>query len=357
MNSIQEPTTVSFWDLDDIYVADSCEPLKAAAAAGEVQLEALARGHYPGYLLPDDTVDGVRTLGFWDAAKDQDWGLEWHRNEGIELTYVAKGNIDFSVDDQIWQLNAGHLTVTRPWQRHRVGAPNVRASNLHWLIIDVGVRRPNQAWHWPEWVALAPQDLARLTTLLQQNEQAAWIASPALRDSFVAATAQVSEHGGWLESDLRIRISSLLLELLRMLESADIDLDVSLTAPQRGVRLFLEELEEHLDQRWTLQRMAVSCSMGRTQFTKHCQELTNLSPIEFLTHARLQHAKRLLETSACSITDIAAQCGFETPQYFATRFRKFIGISPAAYRAARAGTPDSDPSIPRDGDGQPGARA
>lgn len=335
MNALHEPLPVSFTDLDAIYFADSCDPLAAASDAGLVELNALARGHYPGHPLDDGAVEGVRTLGFWNAPQDQPWGLDWHRNEGIELTYVAKGNVGFAMDAGSWQLHAGHLTVTRPWQRHRVGDPNVNASNLHWLIIDVGVRRPNQTWQWPSWVALAPQDLARLTTLLQHNEHPVWTASPALGNAFVAATALVTDRGAGSESDRRIRISALLLELLRTLESENMKLDDSLTAPQRGVRLFLEDLEDHLDRRWTLQSMASSCSMGRTQFTRHCQELTNMTPIEFLTHARIKRAKILLETTTNSVTDVADMCGFETPQYFATRFRRVVGAPPAAYRAAQ----------------------
>jgi len=54
--------------------------------------------------------------------------------------------------------------------------PMVDPSRPHWLILDVGVRRPNHRWVWPSWVALAPDDLARLTRLLQYNENPVWTA-------------------------------------------------------------------------------------------------------------------------------------------------------------------------------------
>jgi len=332
LNLSRDTAPVTFEDLDATYYADSCEPLRAAADAGEVSLQALARGHYPGRPLAAGAVDGLRTLGFWDAAQDQSWGLGWHRNEGIELTYVAKGQVAFAVDERSWDLHAGHVTVTRPWQRHRVGNPHVQASNLQWLIIDVGVRRPNQVWKWPDWTALAPRDLERLTKLLQHNEHAVWVASPALGAAFAAASALVTEDGPGSESDLRIRISALLLELFRTLELENMQLDDSLTKPQRGVRLFLEDLHEHLSHRWTVTSMASSCSMGRTQFTRYCQELTNMAPVEYLSHLRIKRAKALLESSDLSITDVAMLCGFETPQYFATRFRAIAGLPPARYR-------------------------
>ena len=53
------------------------------------------------------------------------WGLDWHRNEGIEFTWLEQGTLPFATDDVETVLRPGDLTITRPWQRHRVGAPHV----------------------------------------------------------------------------------------------------------------------------------------------------------------------------------------------------------------------------------------
>lgn len=334
MNPSRRTQDVVFTAMDEIYLADSCVPLADAADAGRVRLDALARGHYPGRPLPERQLEGLRTIGYWDASTDQDWGLDWHRNEGIEITYVASGNVEFAVDETSWDLHAGDVTVTRPWQRHRVGDPDVTASNLQWLILDVGVRRPNQVWAWPDWIALTPDDLARLTQLLQHNEHAVWKGNEDLSRAFARAI-QAIRRDEPRESELRILISALLLELLRTLEEHRVELDDTLTTPKRGVRLFLRDLESQVDHRWTLQTMADACSMGRTQFSRHCQDLTNMTPIEYLNHLRLSRGSRLLTESDLSVTDIAYCCGFETPQYFATRFRKAFAVSPAAFRARK----------------------
>lgn len=72
--------------------------------------------------------------------------------------------------------------------------------------------------------------------------------------------------------------------------------------------------------------------MGRTQFTQHCRDLTNSSPMEVLNDLRLSRAAELLTGTASPVTDIAQICGFGTSQYFATRFRTRYGQSPTAYR-------------------------
>lgn len=322
--------------LDDdgaIYHADSCDALVEAVGSGSVALHALARGQYPGSRLPAAAVTEIRTIGYWDAATPQQWGLGWHRNEGIEISYLAHGSIEFSVNGEDWQLQPGQVTITRPWQRHRVGNPNVGPSQLHWLILDVGVRRPHQVWHWPDWIALTDTDLARLTDLLQHNECGVWPGSEGLARSFErAANLTRCQVGPYFESDAQLAVSEMLLELLKMLETHVIDLDASLSAPRRGVAVFLADLGDQLGRPWSVAAMAKACGMGRTQFTQHCRDLTNSSPMELLNDLRLSRAAELLVGTSMPVTDIAQICGFGTSQYFATRFRSRYGQSPTAHR-------------------------
>ena len=37
--------------------------------------------------------------------------------------------------------------------------PNIGFCKLHWFIIDLGVRKPQQEWVWPDWVILSIDDL------------------------------------------------------------------------------------------------------------------------------------------------------------------------------------------------------
>ena len=87
-----------------IYHANTCDPLTAAAAKGEIKVEAISRGTYPGERLAKSQLPGLCSLGYWDIRKKQNWGLDWHRNEGIEIFYVASGTIEFFVDIKRWHF-------------------------------------------------------------------------------------------------------------------------------------------------------------------------------------------------------------------------------------------------------------
>jgi AraC family L-rhamnose operon regulatory protein RhaS len=326
-----------FRDHDETYRADSCRPLAQAADSGALQLKAMCQGHYPGKLLPPQSLPGLKMIGFWDAPDQQDWGLSWHYNEGIELALLETGSLDFAVDGREYLLRPDDVTLARPWQRHSIGKPLVSASRLHWIILDVGVRRPNQEWKWPSWLLLSKRDLDELTNILRHSEQSVYRAIPGIRECFLQiAAAIVSDRDGSCVSHIAIRVNDLFLHLLEGLRRKQVRLDQSLSSTRRTIDLFLVDLKshpEHLSIDWTVEEMASNCGLRVTQFVHHVRCLTNMSPLQYLNHCRLDQAAKVLRTNReKAITALALECGFSSSQYFATVFARRFGCAPSAFR-------------------------
>jgi AraC-like DNA-binding protein len=322
------------------YHADRCLPLVRAVEKGEIRLEALARRGYPGRPMPARMLPEVSTLGYWDAHHEQSWGLDWHRNEGIELTYLARGRLSFAVDGNGCSvMESGTLTITRPWQQHRVGNPRIEASKLLWLILDVGVRQPNQPWQWPSWLVLSGNDRQTLTNLLRHNEQPVWQGSTELDRCFqqLAMLAGTPRPASML-SRFQLHLNELFVVLLELLLSRQPALDPRLSSSRRTVDLFLRSLSEQIERPWTLDGMANDCGLGRTRFADYCLQLTNVTPMEYLANGRIEAACRMLvQLPHRSITEIAFACGFCSSQYFSTQFHEKIGVTPREYRQRELG--------------------
>jgi AraC-like DNA-binding protein len=320
-----------FHDGEQGYYADTCEPLKQAATAGEVALHAWGRARYPGAPLPANRLPEVRSVGVWDAPGKPAWGLTRHCNEGIEFAYLERGSTAFEVDGGKWLLRKGHLTITRPWQFHAVGDPAIGASRLTWLILDVGVRRPNQTWCWPAWLLCSPEELLKLTRLLSQNEQPVWQASAEIEHWFVklATLLEIGEEPAAAESKLKLYVNGLLLAVLEMFTNERIPLDAYLSSSQRAVQMFLQALPDYAGHDWGLATMAAQSGLSRTQFSAYCKELTGLTPLQYLLRCRVEQAAQLLaERPELSITDIAFACGFNSSQYLPPSF----AAQPVAHR-------------------------
>ncbi|WP_044251336.1 helix-turn-helix transcriptional regulator [Rhodopirellula sp. SWK7] len=328
----------TFSDPERTHWADSCRPLSDAAEHGMIEFHTLVHGHYPGRTLPEDVLPGLKTVGFWDSMGNQNWGLDWHCNEGIELALLERGSLDFSASGKQTKLLPGDLTLTRPWQKHRVGAPNVRPSRLHWFIIDLEVRRPHQEWRWPHWIVLAPADLKELTTFLRHNDQTVWRDAAEVRRCFtrIADVIQNDATGTGL-SWLTVLLNELLIHMLDLIRSQDAPIDKSLATPERTVELFLDDLRSEPRQlrlKWSVRLMAHSCGLGVTRFTDHCRDQTEYTPMQYLNRLRLEFATQLMrDHPEMTNAKLADSCGFRSASYFATAFRKQFGCTPHQFSA------------------------
>ena len=227
-----------------------------------------------------------------------------------------------------------NLTVTRPWEIHKVGGPVIGMGKFYWIILDLNVRRPHQNWSWPDWIILAPKDLEKLTNILRQNEKFCWKADKRILDCFQRIGKAVdSDNQGSNASKIRLLVNNLLLFILDLVAVEEVQLDEKLMDSSRSVQLFLKELNVNLSENWTVEKMAKSSGVGLTRFTFHCRQLTNLTPMKYLMLKRLEMSKQLLlEHPEMNISDVAYQCGFSTSQYFATMFKKQEKCTPVAYR-------------------------
>jgi AraC family L-rhamnose operon regulatory protein RhaS len=261
--------------------------------------------------------------------------LDWHRNEGIELTMLESGSLHFAVDDQEFPLTPGDLTITRPWQPHRVGNPYVGPGRLHFLILDVGVRRPHQNWRWPPWLVLTPADLRQLTTFLRQVERPVWHVESEIRRCYRQIGQAVEEEN---LSRVAVFLNELFILLLDRFRREKVPLDESLSSARRTVELFWNDLRQdgrQLGLEWTVAGMARRCGMGVTHFIHQTKQLVNETPSNYLTRCRLEAAAKLLrEAPEASVTEIALRMGFGSSQYFATQFRRQFERTPSEFRRA-----------------------
>ena len=57
-----------------------------------------------------------------------------------------------------------------------------------------------------------------------------------------------------------------------------------------------------------------------------------ISLITYLNTIKIRNACRMIKEGCSNLTEVAMQCGFNSPSYFCKVFKKEIGISPTDYR-------------------------
>ena len=79
-------------------------------------------------------------------------------------------------------------------------------------------------------------------------------------------------------------------------------------------------------------------SRSRSFFNK---KITSKSVSDYINEVRIEKAKKLLETSNASISEIVEQTGFSSSNYFYIYFKKTNGVTPNEYKQ-RIGMREAD---------------
>lgn len=99
-----------------------------------------------------------------------------------------------------------------------------------------------------------------------------------------------------------------------------------------NLKLMIGYIQQSYPDKLTLNDIAASGNVCRSNCCKIFKQLLGKSPITYLTEYRLEKSIRLLKNSNASITEIALLCGFSNSSYFTETFRKVIGCTPSQYR-------------------------
>ena len=94
-------------------------------------------------------------------------------------------------------------------------------------------------------------------------------------------------------------------------------------------------IQQHYQENLTIDTIAASASISRSECFRCFKRAINKKPIEFLTEFRIERAANLLLYSEMSIAEICYRCGFSSPSYFGKVFRSIAGSTPRAYRQTK----------------------
>lgn len=110
-------------------------------------------------------------------------------------------------------------------------------------------------------------------------------------------------------------------------------LDSPVDRYERGpISVVLERAQQRIQQPISISEMARWAAMSERTFIRRFGAATGMSPGDWITQARVQRAKDLLERSSLAMEQVASRAGLGTAATMRHHFRRRIGLSPAEYR-------------------------
>jgi AraC family transcriptional regulator, transcriptional activator FtrA len=101
---------------------------------------------------------------------------------------------------------------------------------------------------------------------------------------------------------------------------------------RKSIAALMEAVRRRLDEPWRIAELARHIAMSERTFMRRFRAAAGMSPADWITRARIDRAREMLETTSLSVDRIAERCGLGTAMTLRHHFRKKVGVSPGDYR-------------------------
>jgi AraC-like DNA-binding protein len=275
--------------------------------------------YYPKTILPE-----IPVLGWQRFGQATPGGARPSKLQTFEICYVDSGSVEWWIDNTLFEAGAKSLFINKPGEWHGGESGFVQPCEMYFL----------QFMFPPE--GKLP-GLARDTRCnLQKHFES-------IRGPF-SASAEIKFFFDLLLKEQRTPQ----LHSLTLARAAFHQLLISTVRDYQqqgqpkyseGIRQSLVWIQQHLEHDLYTEDLAQGAAMSVAQFYKRFTLEVGLTPNDYHVHQRIIAAKHALRNTSQSITEIALQLGMSSSQYFATVFKKIVGITPTDYRALRHNQP------------------
>ena len=142
-------------------------------------------------------------------------------------------------------------------------------------------------------------------------------------------------------SDLYIQKAEIMqdvLSLTRLNAQMVLDFTKRVEAEKCGVhntklvRKAREYVMAHIGEAITTDALAKTCGLNRTYLCRVFSEETGMTVGQYVTAIKMEEAKRLMDITPKSISEIADYLGYSSQSHFQRVFKKTLGMTPGEYR-------------------------
>lgn len=267
---------------------------------------------------------GMVVLGKYNYTRAEK-SLADHSHENmIEICYLNKGSQRFHVNQKQYPVKGGEVFINFPGEVHGTGEYPEEKGLLYWLILRVsekeihGKRKDPLAW-------LCSVLIKKKIRHFKGDHQLQHL----LEEIFVIFTQ--TKDPTMKRIQVNILVQTFLLKLLECIDKRDLQIH-----NERFTKV-LTYIDQHLTDSLSIAALADKMNLSESRFKSLFKELTGFTPGDYVQRQRVALALvRIRENPSLSITDLAYELNFSSPQYFSHVIKKYTGTPPHCLKT-RAG--------------------
>lgn len=253
--------------------------------------------------------------------------FHWHSY--FEITYVQKGQGNYFVNGQEYEMDEGDIIIFNNVEPH---GWNLVGDDMHLLVMIFS----------PEFVAekLSVFDSEYLKPFVERGsnfknrigreEPVSHEIRKAIREIYQEWEEQREGYPLMIKANI-LRILTMLIRAYQDESKSDEMLKEKKNAMKRLEQAF-SYIDEHYCEKITLEEVAASVYMSSNYFSTYFRKVTSISFSEYVTRLRIRHARELLRDQEKSVTEAALECGFNNISNFYRLYKKHVGKPPRDHK-------------------------
>lgn len=109
------------------------------------------------------------------------------------------------------------------------------------------------------------------------------------------------------------------------------------------LRKITSVIESNLsDTNFSVDSLAKAMNMSKSTLTRKMKTSTDMTPLEYIRHIKMRHAKAMLSDKGRNISDVAFALGYDNSKYFTHNFKNTFGMTPSEYQKSSVNKEDTD---------------
>ena len=235
-----------------------------------------------------------------------------NRSQGRQdyyLMYMLQGELEARAENAQMKLGAGDLIFFPPEKGYMYQLTRPEKMVYLWIHFTGGACK--------ERLAELGLEMCRVYHPIHGDE---------LEEEIEALHRLLISRPPFYEQEGNARLELLLAHFARYVQPQEVHI------PPDRLQRSLEHLQRHYGEKIALERLAGMEYLSVSRYAALFHQLTGRSPQQYLIDLRLSNACQLLRETDLSISEVARRVGYEDALYFSRLFKRYMGVSPRAFR-------------------------
>ena len=279
-------------------------------------------------LLQNDYPIEISCLNFTQADPLL---IRWHWHEEIELEYIVSGQVYVTCEEENILASQGDLVFINQNVRHFITPVQTDGCLLYSIVVHpTFIFGFGQLELEKKYIAPVLHDSALKHIHITKD-------SPDY-ENYLSEIREILSLNDLKEDGYELLTKSVLLRIwyqLYKMSTALVSGSVPKTAVQdeQRVKQAILYIQEHFMETVTLEDIAGSIMVSKSECCRCFERTLNTTPFEYLMKYRIMEStKRMHRKPQESISEIAGSVGFNNTSYYNKIFRKYMDCTPTEYR-------------------------